>query len=496
MDAFTHKLAARSAGSPAGSARPRPHQMSAEMEAPGFFPILGISATIVGTLLAILAVPFNPQKEGSLFLSGVIMSLGLAAAPVMAFFENPRNILRAENIVGMAPIYWLCLDLITSIYDMPAVTDAAVRKAFLSVGIFTVMFWLGTMRKPWKLPKAFLKSCSFRPDVWTILPVATLCFVIAMGTFAIPCRGDFGLMFRSLQENRWAAPWSRSEIGGWSAFIDHLSYFGYLLPTFAVMLMRRKGFWHLATLLVFAMAGVYLIFVMHGGARRIVGVMLGAALTFWILDRERVQLWHLMVAACITAVILWIMQAMLVVRSVGIGTIGLGNAGKIALLTLQGDQAIDGAPKGLAVDDNFYRLVQLHSLIPEQHPFVYWRQLYYVICRPIPRVLWEGKPVDGGFNLGALDNKGASLSTTIVGEMWMSWGYFAVILGGWVFGRVSRMGEPLFNVARGSMGPMFYGYLTLIGAVGYRSMVELLLFSYALLAWVGATWMYSKIRGR
>ncbi len=496
MDGYTQGMPQKHAEARPG---PRSARVAPARAAGGrqhFFPILGITATVVGTMLAMLAVPFNPQKEGSLFLSGVLMSLGLATAPLMAFFENPRNILRAENLVGMAPIYWLFLDLITSIYDMPAVTDTAVRKAFLSVGLFTVMFWLGTTRRPWKLPKAFLNSCSFRPEVGIILPVATICFVIAMLAYAIPCNFDMGLMFRSLQENRWAAPWSRGEMGGWSSFTDHLSYFGYLLPTFAVMLMRRKGFFHVATLLAFAMAAVYLLFIMHGGARRIVGVILGAALTFWILDRERVQMWHLMVAACITAVILWLMQAMLVVRSVGVANLGLRNAGKIALLTLQGDQSIDGAPKGLAVDDNFYRLVQIHSLIPDVHPYVYWRQIYYVLFRPIPRVLWEGKPIDGGFNLGALDNQGASLSTTIVGEMWMSWGIIAVLIGGWVFGRVSRMGEPLFNVAKGSMGPMFYGYLTLIGAVGYRSMVELLLFSYALLGWMAATWIYSKLRGR
>jgi hypothetical protein len=485
------------AGPPAAGARARPRVRSGtESAGSGFYPVLGAGATALGTLLAMVTVPFNPQKEGTLFMSGLIMALGLAAAPVMAFFENPRNILRAENIVGLAPIYWLFLDLITAIYDMPAVTDTAVRKAFLSAGMFTTLFWVGTMGRPWKLPKAFLASCAFRPEVRNILPVAITCFIMAMLTFAIPCRFDVALMISSLQEDRWSAPWSRSEIGGWNAIIDHLSYFGYLLPTFAVMIMRRKGFLHAATIIAFGMAAVYLVFIMHGGARRIVGVTLGAALTFWILDHDRVKIWHLAVAACITAVILWLMQARLVVRTAGLGSVGLEHAGKIALYTMEGDEMTSGGPKGLAVDDNFYRLVQVHSLIPEAHPFVYWRHIYYVLCRPIPRVLWEGKPMDGGFSLADFDAKGASLSTTIVGEMWMSWGYVAIVIGGWLFGRISRMGDPLFNVARGSVGPMFYGYLTMIGVVGWRSMVELLLFSYALLGWVFATWLISKIRGR
>lgn len=497
MEASTSSYAGRGDAEPkGGQTRYRARYAATASPPRPYYPVLGAISTALGTLMAIVAVPFNPQKEGSLFLSGLLMSLGLAAAPVMAFSANPRNILRAENIVGLAPIYWLFLDLVTSMYDMPAVTDLTVRKAFLSTGLFTVLYWMGAMGRPWKLPKAFLTTCSYRPDVRTILPVALICFIVAMLTFAIPSKFDFGLMFRSLQENRWAAPWSRSDIGGWSSFTDHLSYFGYLLPTFAVMIMRRKGFFHLATLFVFALSAVYLVFIMHGGARRIVGVILGSALTFWILDRQQVRIWHLTVAACITAVILWLMQAMLVVRSAGLGNIGLENAGRIALSSLQGDQLINGTPKGLAVDDNFYRLVQMQSIIPEHHPFVYWRQIYYVICRPIPRVLWEGKPIDGGFSLESYDAKGASLSCSIVGEMWMSWGYVAVVLGGWFFGRLSRVGEPLFNVSRGSVGPMFYGYITMIGCVGWRSMVELLLFSYALIGWVVATWVYAKIRGR
>jgi hypothetical protein len=496
MEASPHSIAGKATTNPDAHVHRRTAHAGTSYAAQGFYPGLGAIATAVGTLLAMVAVPFNPQKEGALFLSGLVMSLGLAAAPIAAFVSNPRNILRAENIVGLAPIYWLFLDLITSHYDMPSVTSTAVWKAFLSVGLFVIMFWVGTMTRPWKLPRPFMASCAYRPEVRNILPIAIICFIVAMMTFAIPCRGDLGLMFRSLQLNRWSAPWSRGEMGGWASFTDHLAYFGYLLPTFMVMIMRRKGFFHPATILTFAMSAIYMLFIMHGGARRIVGVILGAALTFWILDRERVRLWHLSVAACITAAILWLMQAMLVVRSAGLRDIGLENASRIALLTMKGDQVMNGTQKGLAVDDNFYRLVQVHSLIPEVHPFVYWRQIYYVICRPIPRVLWEGKPIDGGFSLEDYDNRGASLSCSIVGEMWMSWGYAAVIFGGWLFGRVSRMGDPLFNVAKGSVGPMFYGYLTMIGVVGWRSMVELLLFSYALLAWVAATWLHSKIRRR
>jgi len=39
-----------------------------------------------------------------------------------------------------------------------------------------------------------------------------------------------------LGQERWAAPWGRGQLGGWDAFLDHLQYFGYLLPVLTVVI--------------------------------------------------------------------------------------------------------------------------------------------------------------------------------------------------------------------------------------------------------------------
>ncbi len=38
-------------------------------------------------------------------------------------------------------------------------------------------------------------------------------------------------------------------LGGWDAFLDHFAYFGYLLPTLAVVLAREVGWLNWRTLL-------------------------------------------------------------------------------------------------------------------------------------------------------------------------------------------------------------------------------------------------------
>jgi hypothetical protein len=460
----------------------------------GFHPVLGIVGTITGTAIAMASVPSNPRKEGVLLIAGLAMCIGLAVGPIVAFFSNFRNILRTENIIGMAAIYWLFMDLITSVYDLPTVDRTAVRMAFASSGLFVVMFWLGTMQKAWKLPKVFVTSCSFRPEVSIIFPIICICFMLAMLSYAIPSGFDIGLMIRGVLSNRWMAPWSRGHLGGWEAFVDHLSYFGYLLPTLSIMLVRRKGWFHPAGVVAIILSCIFLVFLMHSGARRIIGVCLGSALSYWVLDRERVRMWQLAMAAGVVAFILFTMQFMLVFRTLGLGEIGASRSADIAWSSMQGENHAAGAPKGLAVDDNFYRLAQIHSIVPEHHDFVYWRHLWYVIVRPIPRVFWEGKPVDGGFSLMDFDNSGASLTISVVGESWITWGFPAVAFFGWLFGRLARINSPLFHASSGSIGPMFYGYMTMILFVGWRSLAEVVLFSYALLGWVFATWVLSKFR--
>ena len=51
------------------------------------------------------------------------------------------------------------------------------------------------------------------------------------------------VMYDGLFVSRFAASWARGGLGGWDAFINHLVYFGYHLPTLTVILASRLGRW-------------------------------------------------------------------------------------------------------------------------------------------------------------------------------------------------------------------------------------------------------------
>ena len=89
-------------------------------------------------------------------------------------------------------------------------------------------------------PPRWLRDASnfeFAPNTW--FTAGILAFTLAFLRFAIPSGFQLGDMFGALGGGRWEAPWSRGDLGGLDAILDHFSYFGFLLPVLTVMLSPR-----------------------------------------------------------------------------------------------------------------------------------------------------------------------------------------------------------------------------------------------------------------
>src|ERR1041385_8795730 len=190
--------------------------------------LLAIISTVIATALAILLIPEDPSTEGALFYPALVMSAGLAFAPVVAAIRYPKALLRGESLLSLAPIYWLLLDLLQGVYPLQDITADQVRTAFLAIGIFVVMVWLSALRRPWRIPQIVFSSISQEFSLNTYFALAIACFAIGMLNFAVPCNFNVFEMVHYLGQDRWAAPWGRGQLGGWDAFLDHMQYFGYL----------------------------------------------------------------------------------------------------------------------------------------------------------------------------------------------------------------------------------------------------------------------------
>jgi len=135
------------------------------------------------------------------------------------------------------------------------------------------------------------------------------------------------------------------------------------------------------------------------------------------------------------------------------------------------------------------------QLIPQSHPFVYHKYVVYVLVRPVPRVFWPEKPIDPGFDLPtALGVEGVSYSYSVIGELYMSLGLLGVALGGWFYGRVAAMASGLLKQTTTQGAFVIYSIVVMALFSGMRSILELILVSYVVLAWVGLSQLFIKLR--
>lgn len=453
--------------------------------------LLAVLSTGIATGLSILLVPESPAQDGALFYPALVMTAGLATAPIAAALRYPKALLRGESLVALAPIYWLLLDLLQGVYAMEDITADQIRLAFLGIGLFVVMVWLGAVRRSWKIPNVLISSVQQEFSINTYFGLALACFFIGMLKFAVPCDFNIFEMVHYLGQERWSAPWGRGQLGGWDAFLDHLQYFGYLLPVLTVVIGRRVGLRNMRTVICVALSVVMALFLAQSGSRRVIGVVAGMALILWVLDQRRLRVKHLVTTVVAIVALLVALQVMLEYRNVGLsvlvgqGEIPTGRSEKVQILEEQ----------HLRVDDNFYRLCQIIQLIPQSYPFVYHKYLFYVIVRPVPRVFWPEKPVDPGFDLPtALGVQGVSFSYSVIGELYMSLGLFGIALGGWFYGRVASTASGLLSRCTTQGALVIYSIVVMALFSGMRSILELILVSYVVLAWVGLSHLFVKLR--
>src|SRR5688500_12513083 len=91
--------------------------------------LLGIFSTGMATVIAVLLVPEDPTAPGALLYPALVLSAGLATAPLAAAVRQPKAIFRGESLLALAPIYWLLLDLLQGVYSLDHITADEVRLA-------------------------------------------------------------------------------------------------------------------------------------------------------------------------------------------------------------------------------------------------------------------------------------------------------------------------------------------------------------------------------
>ncbi len=224
-------------------------------------------------------VPANPVPRGALVIPGLAMIAGLLIAPALAALRDLRTALRAENILALAVVFWIYLDLVPGAYEMEPIGRAEVRGVFGITGVFVIAMWAASLQQAWRIPRVIREISVAEWSGAGYFYFALAAFTLGFLRFAIPARFDLIAILHYMGEMRWAAPWARGQLGGWNAFLDVLQYFGYMVPMLTVLAARRLGWLNGRILLLICLNVVMVLLLAQGGGRRIVGTLGGSALS-------------------------------------------------------------------------------------------------------------------------------------------------------------------------------------------------------------------------
>lgn len=431
--------------------------------------LLAVVLSLFGTYLAtVVWFPVNPTPRGALVASGWILAGAIMIVPVLRVISGARSATNAENFVALGFVAWLLLDLIQGAYALDEAKDESLRLALVAIGVSAASMWLGASGRPWRIPAWIVEGVKVPLHADTIVKAVPICFALGMFNFLYSVDFDVPRMFSYVGQQRWSVPWGRGQLGGWESFRDQAQYFGYVLPSLTALLIARRGLFSFQSLFAVACSAVMLLFLSTGGGRRILAVTVGAALMVWIQANPGLRVKNFLVVGLGVLALAWTAQFILNVRSVGY------------------EQYLERGSEYdyLHVDDNFLRLAQVIEFLPSRVPFVRHQQLVFTLVRPIPRILWPGKPISPGFDLPTeIGMKGVSLSTSIIGEWYISYGWFAVVFGGWLHGRLAATACVLRDIGNQAGNPIVYSLAVMVLMAGMRSMQDLVLMSYALVAW-------------
>lgn len=426
--------------------------------------------------MALMMFPESPAPRGALVIPGTLLAISIVFVPAMRALTGSKTMMNADNFVAVGYVGWLLLDLVQGAYDLHGASNDALRLALVAVGVSASAMWAGAIGRPWPIPQWLAKVASRPLESRAVERLVPICFFLGMLNYMYSVDFDLVEMFSYLGAARFNVPWGRGQLGGWGSFIDQTPYFGYVLPSLTALMIARRGF-RFQTWLSIAASVIMLAFLGQSGGRRIILVTVGAALIVWVQAQPGMKVRKVFTVGVVGVAMVYAMQFMLNVR---------GGGYQAYLQT--GGQFNDY----LHVDDNFLRLAQIIQIVPSRRDYVYHQQVTFTLIRPVPRVLWPGKPISPGFDLPTeVGMKGVSLSSSIVGEWYLSWGWAAVIFGGWFHGRLAGTASSLRDYGLAFRNPIVYALAVMVLVAGLRSMQDLVIMSYALVAWWGVNRLVS-----
>ncbi len=422
-------------------------------------------ALLAGLLLTGWLV-HGETPAGFVRFAAIGVGLSLVLSMAVEFRHAWTNLLRAD-LVALVALYFLLF--FEFLFPQPHLNELITDQQEIEKGVYICLWAFGALA----VGRHLIAGLSLRH--WRIVglsapPSAMLwlfwgCF--ALGYLYMLATVDFNpvAMVGYFLEPRFSVPWGREQLGDWKAMLYETGSVLYLVPSLAgVILGRRRHF----TATQAALVGLGLLFTLfYGfttGTRNIIGSFL---ITFLVsfFYASGARLTKTVIVSCLLSAGLMMLS---VIHGIEFRTVGFKNY-------LGGARPSSAEEeKSLFVDYNIYVVSRLATVFPRERDYLGMTVPAWLLARPVPRVLWPGKPDGTQISIeGALGEEGLTLSSTFVGEAYMSAGLFGVIIAALGFGCLAQWWTRKAYTVDSDFGILIYasGFFSVV--ISMRSMYML-----------------------
>ncbi len=390
--------------------------------------------------------------------------ISLALSMLIELKQRWENLLRAD-IVGLFALYFLIFfeflfpqPYFDTMVGAPQKIERGIDVCLCAFAALSIGRHCVSQRvRPWRF-------------VDMEMPVSILLLLfwisVALGYFHMLLAVNFNpiAMVSHFLDPRFAVPWGRPQFGDARALLYELGATLYLVPPLAGLILGRGrlGPGPGAILVVLAL----LLTLFYGFTNGTRNIIFAYVVTFMVsyFYASSASKWKIIILSAIGAAILGLSTY----YGVRFRDIGLRNY----LKGFREDRS--DVEAGLHVDYNLYVVSELMTIFPAYADYIGWDGPIWFVTRPVPRVLWPGKPT--GENVAAEDvveSGGATLSCTFIGESYMVAGLAAVIVTALTIGMLARWWTKKVFSSRSDLGIVIYGSGFFAVAITMRSVYQL-----------------------
>jgi len=273
---------------------------------------------------------------------------------------------------------------------------------------------------------------------------------------------DLVAMTNAMMNARFNQPWGRGRLGGWLTFITELALLLNIIPPLTGVIWNRRKFFSKWQLYVVILIFLYTLFQgFAGGTRNVFISYLATFLIGYLLTLPRNNFINTVIPTVLVMAIAVVgSYHMLEFRTIGLRNYVLDNVYESGT-----------GRETLAVDYNLAAIGVIADTFPEKHEFLGMEVLTWAIVKPIPRVLWSGKPEGLSVSIEEiLGATGWTVASTYLGECFMMGGYFAVIAVSLFFGAVAAWWNRLAMQRHSDYAMLVYAIGFLSAGITMRSM--------------------------